>query len=156
MLRIRAAGAGGVGSAVNSGEGGSLGTRLGRAHRAETEVCFSLETFEMFYIGQRVVCIDDKFLGENGVFDPTFAERCPNLPVKGGIYTVRGFVVPYVGYPGQPGMLLEEIVNRPSLYVEGTFEPSFFPSHFRPLAERPTDISIFTRILGNVRSREPV
>jgi len=110
----------------------------------------------MFYIGQRVVCIDDKFLGENGVFDPTFAERCPNLPVKGGIYTVRGFVVPYVGYPGQPGMLLEEIVNRPSLYVEGTFEPSFFPSHFRPLAERPTDISIFTGILGDVRLREPV
>ena len=84
---------------MSSGEGGSLGTRLGRAHRAETGVCFSLETFEMFYIGQRVVCIDDKFLGENGVFDPTFAERCPNLPVKGGIYTVRGFVVPYVGYP---------------------------------------------------------
>ena len=23
----------------------------------------------MFYIGQRVVCIDDKFLVENGVFD---------------------------------------------------------------------------------------
>jgi hypothetical protein len=72
----------------------------GSRHRGETEACFGLETFEMFYIGQRVVCIDDKFLGENGVFDPTFAERCPNLPVKGGIYTVRGFVVPYVGYPG--------------------------------------------------------
>ena len=64
-------GTGGVGSAVSSGEGGSLGTRLGRAHRGETEACFSLETFEMFYIGQRVVCIDDKFLGENGVFGPS-------------------------------------------------------------------------------------
>jgi hypothetical protein len=53
-------------------------------------------------------------------------------------------------------MLLEEIVNRPSVYVEGTFEPSFNFSHFRPLVDRPTDISIFTRILGDVRSKEPV
>ena len=60
----------------------------------------------MFFVGQRVACVDDRFLGENGVFDLTFAERCPNLPVKGRIYTVRGFVVPYIGYPGQPGMLL--------------------------------------------------
>jgi hypothetical protein len=108
----------------------------------------------MFYIGQRIVCVDDRFLGENGVFDPTFAERCPNLPVKGRIYTVRGFVVPYVGYPGQPGILLEELVNPPSLYVEGTFEPSFNFSHLRPLVERRTDISIFTRILDDVRSEE--
>ena len=44
-------------------------------------------------------------------------------------------------------MLLEEIVNPPYRYVEGTFEPSFFPSHFRPLAERKTDISLFTAML---------
>jgi hypothetical protein len=25
-----------------------------------------LETFEMFHIGQRVLCIDDTFVGENG------------------------------------------------------------------------------------------
>jgi hypothetical protein len=55
--------------------------------------------FDMFHIGQRVVCIDDRFPGENGVFDPTFAERCPNLPVRDLIYTVRDFVVPYAGYP---------------------------------------------------------
>jgi hypothetical protein len=101
----------------------------------------------MFHIGQRVVCLDDRFPGENGVCDPTFAERCPNLPVKGHIYTVRGFVVPYAGYPGTPGMLLEEVINPPSRYLEGTFEPSFFPSHFRPATERRTDISVFTDAL---------
>jgi hypothetical protein len=101
----------------------------------------------MFHIGQHVVCIDDIFPGENGVCDPTFAERCPNLPVKGGIYTVRGFVVPYAEYPGTPGMLLEEVINPPSRYLEGTFEPSFFPSHFRPATERRTDISVFTDAL---------
>jgi hypothetical protein len=98
----------------------------------------------MFHIGQRVVCLDGRFPGENGVCDPTFAERCPNLPVKGRIYTVRGFVVPYAGYAGTPAMSLEEVINPPSHYLEGTFEPSFFPSHFRRAIERRSDISVFT------------
>ena len=101
----------------------------------------------MFFMGQLVVCADDRFPGENGVFDATFRERCPNLPVRGRIYTVRGFVVPYAGYPGIPGMLLEEIINPPCPYYEGTFEPSFFPSHFRPVTEHKTDISVFTDAL---------
>ena len=58
------------------------------------------------------------------------------------------------GTPASPEILLEELVNPPSLYVEGTFEPSFNFSHFRPLVERRTDISIFTRILDDVRSEE--
>jgi hypothetical protein len=92
----------------------------------------------MFHISQRVLCVGDRIGGENGVFDPTFAERCPNLPVKGRIYTVRGFVVPYAGYPGTLGMLLVENVNPPCPYYEGTFEPSFLPSYFRPGTERKT------------------
>ena len=79
----------------------------------------------MFHIGQRIICVDDRFVGENRVFDRTFTVRCPNLPVKSRVYTVRGFVVPYVGYPGMPGILLEEIINPPCPYFEGTFEPSF-------------------------------
>jgi hypothetical protein len=99
----------------------------------------------MFHIGQRVICVDDRFVGENRVFDPTFTERCPNVPVKGHIYTVRDFVVPYAGYPGTPGILLQEIINPPCPYLEGTFEPSFFPLHFRP--QRKTEISVFTAML---------
>jgi hypothetical protein len=106
-----------------------------------------LEEFEMFHIGQRVICVDDKFVGENRVFDPTFTSRCPNLPVRGNVYTIRAFVVPYAGYPGTPGILLEEIINPPCPYSEGTFEPSFFPSHFRPLTKHSTDISVFTAML---------
>ena len=109
----------------------------------------------MFYIGQCVVCIDDQFVGENRVFDPTFAERCPNLPVKGGIYTVRDFVHPY-GHPGPAGILLEEIRNPPSLYVEGAFEPSFCQSRFRPFVKRQTDISMFKRMINGARLTEPV
>jgi hypothetical protein len=102
----------------------------------------------MLHIGQHVVCVDDRFVGENGVFDPTFTERCPNLPVKGRIYTVRGFVVPCAGCPRTPGILLEEIINPPCAYIEGTFEPSFFPLHFRPLTDRKTDISVFMAMLN--------
>jgi hypothetical protein len=65
----------------------------------------------------------------------TFAARCLNLPMKGRIYTVRGFILPYAGYPGTPGMLLEKVINPPFRYLEGAFEPSFFPSHFRPATE---------------------
>jgi hypothetical protein len=96
----------------------------------------------MFHISQRVLCVGDRIGGENGVFDPTFAERCPNLPVKRRIYTVRGFVVPYAGYPGTLGMLLVENVNPPCPYYEGTFEPSFCRRTFDlgPSAKRHFDI----------------
>ena len=52
----------------------------------------------MFHISQRVVCIHD-------VGRPSTNEF-PNVPIKGGIYTVRGFVSPDVAYERTPGMLL--------------------------------------------------
>ena len=42
----------------------------------------------MFRIGQRIICVDDRFVGENRVFDPTFTVRCPNLPLKGEVVPV--------------------------------------------------------------------
>ena len=92
----------------------------------------------MFHIGQRVVCIHD--VGSRP------ANEFPNVPIKGSIYTVRGFVSPDVGYERTPGMLLEEVVNPPWEYKEGVFEPSFHPYHFRPLVQHKTDISVFTRM----------
>ena len=134
--------AGGTVSALNGID--SVAVKLAKGRLNGPAV---LETPEMFHIGQRVLCVDDRFVGENCVFDPTFRERCPSLPVKGRIYTVRGFVVPYAEYAATPGILLEEIINPPCSYVEGTFEPSFFPSHFRPLTERKPDISVFAAML---------
>ena len=91
----------------------------------------------MFRIGQRITCVDNKFVGENRVYDPTFTVRCPNLRLKGHVYTVRGFVVPYAGYLGTSGILLEEISNPPCPYFEGTFD--FSRRTFgRSLIERPT------------------
>jgi hypothetical protein len=101
----------------------------------------------MFHIGQRVVCIHDVSCSP--------AHEFPNVPIKGSIYTVRGFVSPDVGYERTPGMLLEEVVNPLWEYKEGVFEPSFHPYRFRPLFQHNTDISVFTRMLDNVRTEEP-
>jgi hypothetical protein len=86
----------------------------------------------MFQIGQRVVCIYDV-----GCLP---ANEFRNVPIKGSIYTVRGFVSPDVGYERTPGMLLEEVMNPPWEYKEGVFEPSFHRYHFRPLVQHKTDI----------------
>jgi hypothetical protein len=72
----------------------------------------------------------------------------------GSIYTVRGFVLPEVGYERTRGMLLEEVVNPPCEYKEGVCEPSFHPYHFRLLVQHATDISVFTRMLDHVRTKE--
>ena len=100
----------------------------------------------MFHIGQRVVCIHD--VG----YQP--ANEFQNVPLKGSIYTVRGFVSPDIGYERTPGMLLEEIMNPPWEYKEGVFEPSFHPYHFRPLVQHKTDITVFTRMLDSVRTEK--
>ena len=100
----------------------------------------------MFHIGQRVMCIHDIGCAQGNEF--------PNIPIKGSIYTVRGFVSPDVGYERTPGMLLEEVVNPPWEYNEGVFEPSFHPYHFRPLVQHKTDISVFKRMLDNVRTED--
>ena len=89
-------------------------------------------------------------MGENHVFDPTFVLRCPNLPVKGKVYTVRGFVVPYVGYPGTPGILLEEIINPTCPYFGGGVRAIIFPVAFWPFTDRKTDISVFTAMLKDI------
>ena len=101
----------------------------------------------MFHVGQQIVCVHD-------VGWPS-ANEFRDVPVKGSIYTVRGFVSPDVGYERTPGMLLEEVVNPPWEYKEGVFEPSFHPYHFRPLVQHKTDVSVFKRMLDSVRTKEP-
>ncbi len=66
---------------------------------------------------------------------------------------MRGFVSREVAYERTPGMLLEEVVNPLWEYKEGVFEPSFHPYHFRPLVQHNADISVFTRMLHDVRTK---
>ena len=90
-------------------------------------------------IGQRVVCIAPH---------PEWAARGANVPVVGGIYTVRGI-------DDTDGLLLQEIINVPAEYsIDAATgervapgEDSFWPHRFRPIVKRKTDISFFKRIL---------
>jgi hypothetical protein len=98
----------------------------------------------MFHIGQPVVCIDAD--PPPSLSDDCYSAVCH--PVRGGIYTIRGFVCPEAYRLTQtPGLVFEELINAPIGYTEGMFEPSFNPRRFRPLVERKTDISLFQAML---------
>ncbi len=98
----------------------------------------------MFRVGQKVVCVM-RMEDQN-------SERCinyiPNRPVLNGIYTVRGDVCLY----DTQYVYLTELINPlPVGFVWvgiGYAEPPFWCGLFRPLVERKTDISIFTKMLN--------
>jgi hypothetical protein len=97
----------------------------------------------MFHIGQKVVCIAG--FKRHGFGLETF-------PVKDGVYTIRDLC----RCGDTLGLRLEEIINQPMPYAEGRLEAVFGAQFFRPLIERKTDISCFTRILDKVNKRETV
>lgn len=91
----------------------------------------------MFRIGQKVVCVSLEMSG-GGPLLPGF-----NYPSKGGVYTIRGIFPAGV----ENLLLLEEVVNRPCGTTIGFLEPGFNATHFRPVVEKKTDISVFEEIL---------
>ena len=91
----------------------------------------------MFTVGQKVVCVDDRFPGP-------LRRLYSSLPVKDVTYTVRAV------YPGrriafpkpgttsdqvEVGILLKELTNPPDPRV-GTREVGFNVDRFRPLQEQ--------------------
>jgi hypothetical protein len=102
-----------------------------------------------FHVGQKIVCIHD------GWRHP-FIYLVQSLPKKGAIYHVRGFEGEKYDPAAAVGcayIWLSEIVNPP---VSG-IEPSFSVRFFRPVTERKTDISVFTKLLTPAPKRlEPV
>jgi hypothetical protein len=84
-----------------------------------------------FYVGQKVVCIKGSTqLRLNAIYT---VSKVQDTPYGLGIDTLE---CPALNWPG--------------------YLPLFFASDFRPLDERKTDISIFTKIMDDVRSKEPV
>jgi len=76
-----------------------------------------------FRVGQKVVCVDAN--PRNG--------HVSNL-TEGAVYTVRAFGP---SKDGSPGISLDEI-----------YHPfPFYQDRFRPVVERKTDISVFTKML---------
>jgi hypothetical protein len=106
----------------------------------------------MFYVGQKVVCVsDDWWL--NGERHDRWYKR---LPVCGEVYTIRSIVVLNEFMGGIAGLKLEEFIFPDGSRFDGNGEGAFIATHFRPVIERKTDISIFTRILDDVSKRETV
>lgn len=105
----------------------------------------------MFYVGQKAVCIDDSF--GPGPWD----RGRPYLPIAGEIYIVRLTGMQKFQTETAPALWLSEVVNPVHLWEDGEIGEIGFSSHrFRPLVERKTDISIFTKILDDVKSKQPI
>lgn len=90
----------------------------------------------MFRVGQKVVCVD-----ASGVASPFI--------VRGRVYTITGFDNRRAGNSDQPGLYLAEVraVETRENYA------SFLARRFRPIVERKTDISIFTKMLTPKKRR---
>lgn len=92
----------------------------------------------MIEVGQQVVCVRDDWY--------VLPEDCQfklYLPVKGSVYTVRGFVT-VTGLH----LLFFELRNPQTIYADGTTECSFDAGMFKPV--KKTDIGIFTAMLQPV------
>ena len=94
----------------------------------------------MFRIGQKVVCVDD-----SGMADHPNVSKVSALPIKGAIYTVRGFAPPDFLRDDLFGLLLEEIIGK--IHPIWNEEYGFRQVRFRPIVERKTDIAIFKKML---------
>lgn len=90
-----------------------------------------------FYVGQKVVCVDDSKWSYGGPWD---------YPRKGSVYTVDGSAK---HWSGGHGILIREIKN---VYC-GKPQP-FLASRFRPVVEKKTDISIFTALLNPANHKQ--
>lgn len=91
----------------------------------------------IFYVGQKVVCVD------NGP-TPGRAGWLADIPQTGEVYTIEAFLE----VEGEPGFILKEIKNTEYWGF------SYAARRFRPVVERKTDISIFTKMLDRTPSHE--
>ena len=86
----------------------------------------------MFYVGQKVVCVDDEFVSQH--------------ISKGSVYTI------YAIDPDMGHVQLAEV--EPHVDAQG-YHWYFYAPRFRPVAERKTDISVFTAFLNPANHKEP-
>lgn len=95
----------------------------------------------MFYVGQKVVCVDDK--PNHPSYAPTGVKILPwdSVLKEGEIYTISEFAEHPI-YPKGLHVRLVGIVRTAG------FNSPFRVSRFRPLVEKKTDISIFHKLIS--------
>jgi hypothetical protein len=101
----------------------------------------------MFYIGQKVVCVNKPAI------QPNAHDILPRLNC---IYTIRSIeqASEECNLEGLAFRLVE-IVNKPRLCAEGgTSECNFHQLYFRPLVENKTDISELKALLNPINHKQ--
>lgn len=95
-----------------------------------------------FVVGQRVVCINDNW-PEWAIIPGTnlIVPGETRVPMMNEVLTIRQIV------PVDSTLLFEGAVALAFLEIEN----GWVHHHFRPLQERPTDISVFTGMLTDVK-----
>lgn len=92
-----------------------------------------------FYIGQKVVCIDDS----SNTFILKLHLRCWHHLKIGEVYTISGF--------DPEGVDAVYLIEIPELVISGwDFPVGWGVERFRPLVEKKTDISVFQQMLQKV------
>jgi len=86
----------------------------------------------MFRVGQKVVCVDVR---------PSPIGRPPIELTLNAVYTISHIAPP--NFWGDIGLGFVEVES----VRDGFHSPEFSARRFRPVVDRPTDISIFTRML---------
>ena len=108
----------------------------------------------MFQIGQKVVCVDDSTT--NPTTRASLQSQGMIWPSKGLIYVIRWIGRWYFNDGPLLAVRVAEIINPTVTWSDGdTDELAFLASRFRPIIERKTDISAFTKILDDVRHKAP-
>lgn len=94
----------------------------------------------MFYVGQKVVCVDAGPNPMSGLVPPL---------TKDAVYTISDVKVCWDGC----GV---NVVEAPAPFdVFGPHVPLYMALRFRPAAERKTDISVFEKLLTPAPIKEP-
>jgi hypothetical protein len=92
-----------------------------------------------FRVGQKVVFVGGPRLpGEWGIPSP--------LKI-GSIYTIREIDPIYIGSYGVAGIRLHEMIAPSVMWGAQQIEPATLAHNFRPIVDRKTDISVFTKML---------
>jgi hypothetical protein len=105
-----------------------------------------------FYIGQRVVCVGGRATSRSPAFWKAWREQHKIIiPQRGIVYTIRDT---RMAKDGTQRARLMEIINPAVPFTDAPDqEPWFQSASFRPVVERKTDISIFTRMLTPEKER---
>lgn len=102
-------------------------------------------------VGDKVVCLDPTW----GADGPLQRMCCPNLPIKGRVYTIRTIEsgVAVIARGEEVFIRLAEISN-PAICGK---EPVFFACKFRPVQPRSTEtgMAIIRKILDQAPVKEP-